>query len=70
MVGSYITSTSIRNNAIYLVIAPEQRHVTWIFQFQAQQEAEGLDRIMSPIHEVAKENVRRIRGFPPDARTE
>lgn len=37
--------------------------MSWIFELQAQQELEGLHRVVASIHEVTHENVSSLRDF-------
>ena len=44
-----------------LVIAAQQRHVARILEFEAQQQCQSFDAVVTPIDKVAEEDVRSLR---------
>lgn len=40
-----------------LVVAPEQEEVLWVFDLVGQQETDGFQRLLPPVHVVSQEQV-------------
>lgn len=44
------------------MISPQQEEVLWIFDFVGQEEADGLQGLLPPVHIVTQKQVVALRG--------
>lgn len=65
--GTKVTPFPVKTELFHshLVVPPQQRDVSGILEFQAQKEAESLDRVVAPVDKVPQKDVRGLGRPPP-----
>eukprot|EP00537_Pseudo-nitzschia_pungens_P007924 CAMPEP_0172379352 /NCGR_PEP_ID=MMETSP1060-20121228/69888_1 /TAXON_ID=37318 /ORGANISM="Pseudo-nitzschia pungens, Strain cf. cingulata" /LENGTH=365 /DNA_ID=CAMNT_0013107093 /DNA_START=1920 /DNA_END=3014 /DNA_ORIENTATION=+ len=59
------TQRQLQKTKTHLVIPPQQRHVRRKLEFEAEQQAERLYRVMPPVHQVPQKDVGCVRWPTP-----